>query len=76
MCTHLAAFRTARNMRSAAAKHLVDVPLGYFSQNQSGRLRKAIDDNAGMTESLLAHELPDLVGNRNALCGNRPVVCI
>ncbi len=62
MCTHLAAFRTARNMRSAAAKHLVDVPLGYFSQNQSGRLRKAIDDNAGMTESLLAHQLPDLVG--------------
>lgn len=62
MCTHLAAFRTARNMRSTAAKHLVDVPLGYFSQSQSGKLRKAIDDNAGMTESLLAHQLPDLIG--------------
>lgn len=62
MCTHLAAFRTARNMRSAAAKHLVDLPLGYFTSNQSGRLRKMIDDNAGMTETLLAHELPDSVG--------------
>lgn len=62
MCTHLAAFRTARNMRDAAARHLMDLPLGYFTANQSGRLRKLIDDNAGMTETLLAHELPDLVG--------------
>ena len=62
MCTHLAAFRTARNMRKAAARHLMDVPLGYFSSQQSGRLRKQIDDNAGMTETLLAHQLPDLVG--------------
>ena len=62
MCTHLAAFRTARNMRAAAAEHLVNVPLGYFSANESGRARKQIDDNAGMTETLLAHELPDAVG--------------
>lgn len=62
MCTHLAAFRTAKNMRKAAAAHLVDVPLGYFTASQSGRLRKQIDDNAGMTETMLAHELPDLVG--------------
>ena len=62
MCTHLSAFRTAKNMREAAARHLVDLPLGYFSANQTGRLRKMIDDNAGMTETLLAHQLPDLVG--------------
>ena len=62
MCTHLAAFRTARNMRAAAAEHLVNVPLGFFSAKESGRLRKQIDDNAGMTETLLAHELPDTVG--------------
>ena len=62
MCTHLAAFRTARNMRAAAAEHLVNVPLGFFSAKESGRLCKQIDDNAGMTETLLAHELPDTVG--------------
>ncbi|SCJ46944.1 Lipid A export ATP-binding/permease protein MsbA [Anaerotruncus sp. 2789STDY5834896] len=62
MCTHLAAFRTAKNMRKAAAKHLLDVPLGYLNVSQSGKLRKQIDDNAGMTEQMLAHELPDLVG--------------
>ena len=62
MCTHLAAFRTARNMRSLALHQVVELPLGYFSDKQSGRLRKIIDDNASLTESLLAHQLPDLVG--------------
>lgn len=38
------------------------LPLGYFSQNASGRLRKIIDDNAGLTEGFLAHQLPDLTG--------------
>ena len=62
MCTHLAAFRTARNMRQAAVEHIVTLPMGFFSASQSGRLRKIIDSNADMTETLLAHQLPDLVG--------------
>ena len=61
-CTHLAAFRTATNMRKKAVHHIVTLPLGYFSQNASGRLRKIIDDNAGLTEGFLAHQLPDLTG--------------
>ena len=61
-CSHLAAFRTASNMRKAALHHIVTLPLGYFSQNASGRLRKIIDDNAGLTEDFLAHQLPDLTG--------------
>ena len=61
-CAHLAAFRTASNMKKAALHHIVDLPLGYFSQNASGRLRKVIDDNAGLTEGFLAHQLPDLTG--------------
>ena len=60
MCTHIAAFRTARNMRKAAMSHMLTLPLGFFTGNQSGRLRKLIDDNAGLTEDLLAHKLPDL----------------
>lgn len=62
ICTHLSAFRTEINMRKAAAAHLVEVPLGYFSQNPSGKIRKQIDDNASMTHQMLAHQLPDLVG--------------
>ncbi len=61
-CSHLAAFRTATNMKKAAMHHIVTLPLGYFNQNASGRLRKVIDDNAGLTENFLAHQLPDLVG--------------
>lgn len=61
-CSHLAAFRTATNMKKAAMHHIVTLPLGYFSQNASGRLRKIIDDNAGLTENFLAHQLPDLTG--------------
>ena len=60
MCTHVAAFRTARNIRRAGMAHVLRLPLGFFTGNQSGRLRKLIDDNAGLTEDLLAHKLPDL----------------
>ncbi len=62
MSTHIAAFRTARNIRRAAMSHVLKLPLGFFTENQSGRLRKLIDDNAGLTEDLLAHKLPDLAG--------------
>lgn len=62
MSTHIAAFRTARNIRYTAMQHVLKLPLGFFSENQSGRLRKLIDDNAGLTEDLLAHKLPDLAG--------------
>lgn len=61
-CSHLAAFRTATNMRKEAVHHIVTLPLGYFDRNASGRLRKIIDDNAGLTEGFLAHQLPDLTG--------------
>ena len=60
MCTHIAAFRTARNMRHAGVARLMELPLGFFTGNRSGELRKIIDDNAALTEDLLAHKLPDL----------------
>ncbi|MGL6198815.1 MAG: ABC transporter ATP-binding protein [Lachnospiraceae bacterium] len=61
-CSHLAAFRTAKNMKKEALHHIVKLPMGYFEQNSSGKLRKIIDDNAGLTEGFLAHQLPDLAG--------------
>ena len=38
------------------------MPLGFFDTNTSGRIRKIIDDNASITHSFLAHQLPDLSG--------------
>lgn len=62
MCTHKAAFRTAKNMRSEALHHMVNLPLGYFNENGSGKLRRIINESAGQTETYLAHMLPDIVG--------------
>lgn len=62
MCSHLAAFRTASNIRRKTLDHLLTLPMGYFSQNTSGRLRRIVNDSAGQTEAFLAHQLPDLTG--------------
>lgn len=62
MCTHLAAFRTARNMRRDALHHMMKLPLGYFDNNGTGKLRRIIDESSGQTETFLAHMLPDLIG--------------
>lgn len=62
MCTHKAAFRIARNMRSRMLHHIVKLPLGYFDTQGSGKLRRIIDESSGQTESFLAHQLPDLTG--------------
>ena len=60
--SHLAAFRVETNMRRQAMKKIVDMPLGFFDNNTSGRIRKIIDDNASITHMFLAHQLPDLAG--------------
>ena len=60
MCTHLAAFRTAANIRKRGVAHVMDAPLGYFDANASGLIRGRLD--AADTETLLAHNLADIVG--------------
>ncbi|MDO4852716.1 MAG: ABC transporter ATP-binding protein [Clostridia bacterium] len=62
MCTHLAAFRTASNIRKQGMAHLMKAPLGYFDNNASGLLRNRLDGAASETETLLAHNLADIVG--------------
>ena len=63
MCTHLAAFRTASNIRKAGMAHLMKTPLGFFDANASGLLRNRLDGAASETETLLAHNLADIVGS-------------
>lgn len=62
MCTHLAAFRTASNIRKRGMAHLMKTPLGFFDNNASGLLRNRLDGAASETETLLAHNLADIVG--------------
>lgn len=62
MGTHLSAFKNEKNMKDAAIKHLLKLPLGYFSNHTSGGLRKIIDYSTVKTEIFLAHQLFDLTG--------------
>lgn len=59
MCSHMAAFRVATNMRKDVLNHLVKLPLGYVEEAGSGRLRKIINDSTAASETYLAHQLPD-----------------
>ena len=62
MCTHLAAFRTAANIRKRGVAHVMKAPLGYFDSNASGLIRGRLDAATAETETLLAHNLADIVG--------------
>lgn len=62
MGTHLSAFKNEKNMKDAAIKHLLKLPLGYFSNHTSGGLRKIIDYSTAKTEIFLANQLFDLTG--------------
>ena len=62
MCTHLAAFRTASNIRKQGVAHVMKAPLGYFDANASGLIRGRLNAAASDTETLLAHNLADIVG--------------
>ena len=59
MCSHLAAFRIATNLRLALTEHIARLPLGQIQVSGSGKLRRTIADTAGEAETFLAHQLPD-----------------
>ena len=59
ICSHVAAFRIATNMRIDLAEHIAKLPLGFVDSFGSGRLRKIVNDSTGAAETYLAHRLPD-----------------
>ena len=62
MCSHVAAFRVATNIRIEAMEHIVALPLGFAEEFGSGRLRKIVNESSAATETYLAHQLPDKWG--------------
>nr|WP_311521117.1 ABC transporter ATP-binding protein [uncultured Porphyromonas sp.] len=60
MLSHLAAFRIETNMRRKAMQRLMRAPLGYFDRQNTGRMRKIIDEDSGQTHTFVAHLLPDV----------------
>lgn len=59
LCSHLAAFRIAANMRIDITEHISKLPIGFADSFGSGKLRKIINDSTAATETYLAHQLPD-----------------
>ena len=59
MCSHIAAFRVAANMRKEMLSHVISLPIGVVDRFGSGKMRKIINDSSAATETYLAHQLPD-----------------
>lgn len=62
MCSHVAAFRVAGNMRKRAMRHIGALPVGFMNSLGSGKVRRIVNESSGATETYLAHQLPDMVG--------------
>ncbi len=60
MVSHLLAFEVEANIVKLSAKKMMEKPLGFFANRESGKLRKTIVDGAAETHTMLAHQLPDL----------------
>lgn len=58
--SHLLAFRIETNMKKKGLEKLLSASFSFFDVNQSGRVRKLIDDNTGETHMIVAHIIPDM----------------
>ena len=61
--SHHAAYHTLSDIRKALTKKLVRLPMGYFEENGSGRLKAMLTDHIEGMERTLAHMLPELTAN-------------
>lgn len=69
MCSHVAAFRIAANMRKALMKHIMTLPIGFLDSIGSGKIRKWVQESTQSTETYLAHQLPDKAGMYATMLG-------
>jgi ATP-binding cassette subfamily B protein len=60
VCSHGGAFRTASNMKKALMEHIARLPVGFADEMGSGRVRRTVTEVTSSTETLLAHNLPDM----------------
>lgn len=63
MCSHLAAFKTLYALKLKFTNHLASLPMGFHTENSTGKIRKIVDENIEKIEGFIAHQLPDIVGS-------------
>lgn len=61
--SHKAAFKTLRDIRVGLTEKMLKLPLGYFEERGSGRLKTMLVDHIEGIEKTLAHMLPEMTGN-------------
>lgn len=69
MCSHVAAFRVASNIRRDVMKRVTELPVGFLERIGSGRARKIVNESSAATETYLAHQLPDMAGSAATAAG-------
>jgi len=69
MCSHVAAFRIAANMRKKLMQHIMSLPIGFLDSLGSGKVRKWVQESTQSTETYLAHQLPDKAGMYATMLG-------
>ena len=69
MCSHVAAFRIAANMRKTLMQHIMTLPIGFLDSLGSGKARKWVQESTQSTETYLAHQLPDKAGMYATMLG-------
>ena len=61
--SHRAAYPTLRDIRTALSDKMLRIPMGYFEENGSGRVKSMLVDQIESMEKTLAHMLPELTAN-------------
>lgn len=69
--SHKATYMTLRDIRKAISEKMINLPMGYFEENGSGRLKTMMVDHIENMEKTLAHMLPEMTANLLA-----PLVCM
>ena len=57
--SHITAFNTAARLKRMLISHIGKLPGGYHDTNPSGSVRKIIEKNTDLTETLIAHQIPN-----------------
>jgi ABC transporter, permease/ATP-binding protein len=59
--SHLAAFNILYELRIQLSQKLARLPLGYFTKNATGKIKKIMTEDVERLEIFIAHNLPDTV---------------
>jgi len=59
--SHMAAYQILYGLRKALTRHLGTLPMGYFTANRTGKLKKILYEDVEQIETFIAHHIPDIV---------------